>query len=144
MLFCKPNSCEHNQLNPYNWLLDWVLYFYIHNSMCRYTLINYWLTLTSSSNKPEVAQTEEICTINRACSAILTWIRITIVFTVPHYFSYILVASFIGGGNRRKPPTGRKLLIYFITYCCIEYTSPWTVFTLLVKFGVICRPINIW
>ena len=59
---------EHHQLNPYNWLLGWVLYFYIHNSMCRYTLINYWLTLTSSFNKPEVAQTEEICTINRACS----------------------------------------------------------------------------
>jgi hypothetical protein len=30
----------------------------------------------SSSNKPEVAQREEVCTINRACSAILTWIRI--------------------------------------------------------------------
>jgi hypothetical protein len=68
---------EHHQLNHYNWLLGWVLYFYIHNSMCRYTLINYWLTLTSSSNKPEVAQREEVCTISRACSAILTWIRIT-------------------------------------------------------------------
>jgi len=33
--------------------------------------------LTSSSNKPKVAQTEEVCTINRASSTILTWIRIT-------------------------------------------------------------------
>jgi len=33
-----------------------------------------------------------------------------------------VAVSFIGGGNlrstRRKPPT------HFITYCCIEYTSP--------------------
>ena len=34
------------------------------------------------------------------------------------YFSYIVVVSFIGGGNRstrRKPPTGRKSLTNFIT-----------------------------
>jgi hypothetical protein len=87
-------NSEHNQLNPYNWLLDWVLYFYIHNSMCRYTLINYQLTLTSRQSVVRIK---------------------LIVFTVPQYFSYILVASFIGGGNRRKPPTGRKSLTYFIT-----------------------------
>ena len=27
-----------------------------------------------------------------------------------HYFSYIVVVSFIGGGNRRKTPTCRKSL----------------------------------
>ena len=35
--------------------------------------------------------------------------------------------SFIGAGNRsiqREPPTCRKSLINFITYCCIEYPSP--------------------
>ena len=40
---------------------------------------------------------------------------------------YIEAASFIGEGNRstrRKPPTCHKLLTSFITYCCIEYTSP--------------------
>ena len=40
---------------------------------------------------------------------------------------YIEAASFIGGGNRstrRKPLTCHKLLTSFITYCCIEYTSP--------------------
>ena len=34
------------------------------------------------------------------------------------YFSYIVVVSFIGGGNRntkRKPSTGRKSLTNFIT-----------------------------
>jgi len=43
------------------------------------------------------------------------------------YFSYIVVVSLIGGGNRstqRKPPTCRKLLTNLITQCCIEYTSP--------------------
>ena len=38
-----------------------------------------------------------------------------------------LAVSFIDGGNRstrRKPPTCRKALTDFITYCCIEYTSP--------------------
>ena len=44
------------------------------------------------------------------------------------YFSYIVVVSFIFGGNRsirRKPAICRKLLTIFITLCCIEYTSPW-------------------
>jgi hypothetical protein len=43
------------------------------------------------------------------------------------YFSYIVAVSFIGGGNQsaqRKPLTCRKSLTHFITYCCIEYTSP--------------------
>jgi len=37
-----------------------------------------------------------------------------------------MTVTFIGGGNRstrRKPPTCRKSLTNFITYCCIEYTS---------------------
>jgi len=42
-----------------------------------------------------------------------------------HYFSYIYIVavSFIGGGNRstrRKPPTCRKSLANFITYCNIS------------------------
>jgi len=43
------------------------------------------------------------------------------------YFSYIMVATFIGGGNeitRRKPPTCLKSLTNFITQWCIEYTAP--------------------
>ena len=36
----------------------------------------------------------------------------------------MVAVSFIGGGNRRKPPTCRKSLTNFITYCCIEYTPP--------------------
>jgi hypothetical protein len=38
-----------------------------------------------------------------------------------------VAVSFIGGGNRstgRKPLTCPKSLANFITYCCIEYTSP--------------------
>jgi hypothetical protein len=51
--------------------------------------------------------------------------------------------SFIGGGNQstqRKPPTCRKSLSNFITYCCIEYTLPWTGFelTTLVVIGTDC------
>ena len=37
-------------------------------------------------------------------------------------FSYIVAVSFIAGGNRctrRNPPTCRKSLTSFITYCCI-------------------------
>jgi hypothetical protein len=44
--------------------------------------------------------------------------------------SYIVVVSFNGWGNRRKPPTCRKSPANFITYSCIEYTSPWTGFKL--------------
>jgi len=43
------------------------------------------------------------------------------------YFCYIVAVSFIEGGNqntRRKSPTCRKSLTNFITYCCIDYTSP--------------------
>jgi hypothetical protein len=57
------------------------------------------------------------------------------------YFSYIVAVSFIGGGNwstRRKPLTYRKSLTNFITYCGIEYTSPFTGFKLstLVVIGI--------
>jgi hypothetical protein len=43
-------------------------------------------------------------------------------------------------GNQRKPPTCRKSLTNFITYCCIEYTSPWARFelTALVVIGTDC------
>jgi hypothetical protein len=44
-----------------------------------------------------------------------------------HYFSFIVAVSFNSGGNRntrRKPPTCRKSLTNFITYCCIEHTLP--------------------
>ena len=51
--------------------------------------------------------------------------------------------SFIGRGNwsyRRKPPICRKSLTNFITYCCIEYISPWVVFEpkTLVVIGTDC------
>ena len=50
-----------------------------------------------------------------------------------------MAARFIGGGNRRKPPTCRKSLANFIT-CYIEYTSPWTGFelTTLMMIGTDC------
>jgi len=38
-----------------------------------------------------------------------------------------VAVTFIGEGNRRtrrKPPTCRKSLTNFITWCCIEYISP--------------------
>ena len=59
------------------------------------------------------------------------------------YFSYIMAVNFIGGGNRstlRKPPTCHKSLTNFITWCCIEYTSPWAGFelTTLVMIGTDC------
>jgi hypothetical protein len=31
------------------------------------------------------------------------------------YFSYMVAVSFIGGGNRRKPPTSHQSLTNFIT-----------------------------
>jgi hypothetical protein len=42
--------------------------------------------------------------------------------------------------TQRKPPTCRKSLTNFITWCCIEYTSPWTGFELksLVVIGTDC------
>jgi hypothetical protein len=39
------------------------------------------------------------------------------------YFSYIVAVSFIGGGNRRKPPTYHKSLPFF--YRIMLYTLPW-------------------
>jgi hypothetical protein len=50
------------------------------------------------------------------------------------YFIYIMAVGFIGEGNRSthgKPPACRKSLTNFITYGCIEYTSPWTWFELI-------------
>jgi hypothetical protein len=47
-----------------------------------------------------------------------------------------VAVCFIGGGNRstrRKPLTCRKSLTDFIPKCCIEYTSPLTVFEPLHK-----------
>jgi hypothetical protein len=34
---------------------------------------------------------------------------------IQQYFSYVMVMSFIGGGNRRKSPVCRKSLTHFIT-----------------------------
>jgi hypothetical protein len=48
-------------------------------------------------------------------------------------FHFFVVICFIGGGNRstqRKQPTCCKSLTIFITYCCIENTSPWKRFEL--------------
>ena len=69
-----------------------------------------------------------------------SWFRL---WYFQQYFTYIVAVSFIGGGNwstRRKPPTCRKSLTNFITYCCIEHTSPWTGFqlTTLVVIGTGC------
>jgi len=50
---------------------------------------------------------------------------------VQQCFSYIVAVRFIGGGNRRKPPTYRKSRTNFGTYYCIKYTSPWTEFELI-------------
>jgi len=67
------------------------------------------------------------------------------------YLSYMVAASFIGGGNQstwRKPPTCRELLTNFITLryirslvilslpllCYIEYTSPSTGVELKIKW----------
>jgi len=39
--------------------------------------------------------------------------NINLILTNEHYFSYVVVVSFIGGGNRstrRKPPNWRKSL----------------------------------
>ena len=47
--------------------------------------------------------------------------------TISSIYHDMVEVSFIGGGNRstwRKPPTYRKSLTNFITYCCIEYISP--------------------
>ena len=56
------------------------------------------------------------------------------------YFSYIVVVSFIGGGNQStqtKPMTYHKSLTNFIAECCIEYPSPLARFkhTTLVVIG---------
>jgi hypothetical protein len=56
------------------------------------------------------------------------------------------VVSFIDGGNRstrKKPLTCRKSLTNFITYCCIEYTSPWMGFELTTWRHFINSTVNI-
>ena len=55
-------------------------------------------------------------------------------------FPLYRAVNFIGGGNwsaRRKLPTCNKSLTNVITYCCIEYTSPWAGFE-LTTLVVIC------
>jgi len=57
------------------------------------------------------------------------------------YYSYIVTVSFIGEGNRStrgKSPIYRKSLTNFITWCCIDYTSPLKGFelTTLVVIGI--------
>ena len=54
-----------------------------------------------------------------------------------------MAVSFIGRGNlstERKPPTCHKSPTNFITWCRMEYTSPWTGFELitLVMIGTGC------
>jgi hypothetical protein len=77
-----------------------------------------------------------ICTIyNQSTITIsnLGWLAYVVYRRFPQYFSYIVAVTFIGGGNRsnqRIPPTCRRSLTNFITYCCIKYTTPWTWFEL--------------
>jgi hypothetical protein len=40
-----------------------------------------------------------------------------------YILSYIVAVSFIGGGNRRKPPTCRKSLTNLITHNVVSSTS---------------------
>jgi len=57
------------------------------------------------------------------------------------YISYIVAVTFIDGWHRstqRKPPTCSKSPTNFITYCCIEYASPWKRFEL----EIIAYPIS--
>ena len=52
------------------------------------------------------------------------WFRLWCLTPLQQYFSYIVVFSFIAGGNRstrRKPPTNCKSLTNFITQCCIAW-----------------------
>jgi hypothetical protein len=73
----------------------------------------------------------------------LVWLGLCILCHFQQYFSYIMVVSFFVGGNWstwRKPLTCRKSLTIFITWCCIEYTSPWMGFehtTLVVIFNIL-------
>ena len=64
---------------------------------------------------------------------ILITVKIMVCNVIQQYFSYIVAAIFIGGGNkrpRRRPPTCHKSLTNLITWCFIEYTSQWTRFEL--------------
>ena len=59
-------------------------------------------------------------------------------------FNYISVISWrsvvLVEETQRKPPNYRKSLTNCITYCCMEYTSPWTglKLTTLVGIGTDC------
>ena len=68
---------------------------------------------------------------------------VIMVMVFHQYFSYLMVVSFIGGGNpstQRKPATCRKSLTNFITQCCFEYILSWTGFelTTLLVIGTDC------
>ena len=57
------------------------------------------------------------------------------------------MVSFIGGGKlstQRKPQTCRKLLTNFITWCCIEFTSPWAGFQLTTLVVIVTDCTGIW
>jgi hypothetical protein len=55
---------------------------------------------------------------------------------------YIVAVSFIGGGNRRKPPTYCKSLTNCITKCCIEYIPPWARFELTTLMTIGTGSVN--
>jgi hypothetical protein len=58
-----------------------------------------------------------VSSTNKTDSHDITWLVDFIVLNATftqQYFSYIVAVSCIGGGNRRKPPTYRKLLPIFI------------------------------
>jgi len=66
-------------------------------------------------------------------------------------FQLYLAISFIKGGiwsTQRKPHSCRKSLAIFITYCCIEYTSPWPEFELIIIVtdikGIVVNHITMW
>jgi hypothetical protein len=58
-----------------------------------------------------------------------------------------VAVSFIGVGKlntQRKPQTCRKLLTNFITWCCIEFTSPWAGFQLTTLVVIVTDCTGIW
>ena len=107
---------------------------FVPHVLCRHSSFNqsffmFWLNLAHVT-----------IAVSTSSSFFRGWWSVGLIYDVwchfQQYFSYIVVVSFIGGGNGRKPPTCDKSLTNFITYCWIGYTSPeWVTWWVMIGRG---------
>jgi hypothetical protein len=99
-------------------LSTYVMDFLVFNDFRRKLLVSFlywWNCLTHDDNKPLHNTWDKHRKLSIKLKQNLCCFKTVYWGLSPHfqqYFSYIVAVSFIGGGNRWKPPTSRKSLTY--------------------------------